>query len=307
MAVLEILPNLFFIQRGYLNANHFVYRDERPVLIDTGYLGDAEQTLRSLHALGVRPERTELIVSTHSHCDHIGANRRIQEASGCGVALHRVGRHFIERRDDWSTWWRYYGQAAEFFDCTRSLEDGDVLGVGPYEFEVIYTPGHAADGIVLYNRRERLLISSDTLWESDIPVITLRVEGSRALFDALTSLERLERLDVRMVCPGHGRPFTDLKAAVTRSRARLRSYLERPEDLGSDQVKRIIVYTVLMHPGIDAASFFAHLMGTAWFPETCDLFFGGDYQGAYDRAMAGLLGRGILRSERGGLKTSVDP
>ncbi len=29
----EILPGLYFIQRGYLNANHFAYRSEAPVLI----------------------------------------------------------------------------------------------------------------------------------------------------------------------------------------------------------------------------------------------------------------------------------
>ncbi len=48
----EILPELFFIQRGYLNANHFVYRGEKPVLIDTGYLGDWSFTESLLSKLG---------------------------------------------------------------------------------------------------------------------------------------------------------------------------------------------------------------------------------------------------------------
>ena len=37
---LEILEDLFFIERGYLNANHFVYRGDPPTLIDTGYIAD---------------------------------------------------------------------------------------------------------------------------------------------------------------------------------------------------------------------------------------------------------------------------
>ena len=44
-----------------------------------------------------------------------------------------------------------------FRNCSRSLEDGEIIPIGPYEFEVIYTPGHAADGIVLYNRNDKVL------------------------------------------------------------------------------------------------------------------------------------------------------
>jgi len=132
MTVEEILPDLFFVQRGYLNANHFVFRGDRPVLIDTAYLPHFDQTQRIISEIGVDLARVGLIVSTHCHCDHIGGNRRIQELSGCEIALHRVGKHFIDSRDDWATWWRYYGQAADFFTCTRSLEDDDSIAVGPY-------------------------------------------------------------------------------------------------------------------------------------------------------------------------------
>ena len=305
MNTLEILPGFFFVERGYLNANHFVYRCNRPVLIDSGYVAHVDHTQRLLSDLRLDLARTALIVNTHCHCDHIGGNHRIQKFSGCEIALHNVGRHFIDTRDDWSTWWRYYDQEAEFFDCTRGLEDGDVVVVGPYEFQVIYTPGHASDGIVLYHAGEKILISSDALWEKDIPVITLRIEGSRALFDVLASLEKLRHLEVCMVYPGHGTPFSDFKKAIARSEKRIRAYLQRREDLGNDQLKRIIVYTVLMRPGIDAATFFEHLMGTIWFPETCDFFFDADYRKTYDEVMAGLVARGILRIKQRRLFATV--
>jgi len=305
MTVAEILPNLFLIQRGYLNANHFVFRGDRPVLIDTAYLPHFDQTQQIISALGVDLARVALIVNTHCHCDHIGGNRRIQELSGCEIALHRVGKHFIDTRDDWATWWRYYDQEAEFFSCTRGVEDGDVIAVGPYEFRVIFTPGHSADGIVLYNSAHKILISSDALWERDIPVMTLRVEGSRTLFDALDSLEKIRRLEVRRVFPGHGRPFADLPAAVVRSERRIRAYIERPEELGNDQLKRIVVYTVLMRPGADCTTFFDRLIATVWFPETCDFFFRRAYRRKYDETLSGLFGRGILACTGGKLFTTV--
>lgn len=217
----QILKDLFFIERGYLNANHFVYRSESPILIDTGYIADFSETEKLITDLGVNLSDISLIVNTHTHCDHIGGNRIIQQKSGCDIAVHAVGRHFIDNQDDWSTWWRYYNQEADFFTVTRTLQDGEIVAVGPHEFQVVYTPGHAADGIVLYNRREKILISSDTLWENDSAAMTLRVEGSRALFDMQASLEKLESLEIDIVYPGHGQPFGDVMDAITKSKKEL--------------------------------------------------------------------------------------
>ena len=124
MSVDEILENFFFVERGYLNGNHFVYRSPSPVLIDTGYIADLADTEKAITGLGVRLSDVSLIINTHTHCDHIGGNAAIQEQSGCEIALHRIGKHFIDTRDDWSTWWRYYNQEARFFQCTQSLETG---------------------------------------------------------------------------------------------------------------------------------------------------------------------------------------
>jgi hydroxyacylglutathione hydrolase len=149
MHAIEILDNLFFIQRGYLSANHFVSRSPRPVLIDMGYIGGWQETRQSIEALCINLGDISLIINTHTHCDHVGGNRALQALSGCDIALHRIGRHFIDTRDDWATWWRYFDQEADFFDCTRSLEDGEEIGMGDHVFRIIYTPGHASDGVVL--------------------------------------------------------------------------------------------------------------------------------------------------------------
>ncbi len=79
MAENEILKDLFFIERGFLNGNHFVYRSDTPVLIDTGYISGFEETEKSITQLGVNLPDISLIISTHTHCDHIGGNNRIQQ------------------------------------------------------------------------------------------------------------------------------------------------------------------------------------------------------------------------------------
>ena len=163
MNTIEIMKGLYFIERGYLNSNHFVYRSERPVLIDTGYSSDFDITERLIKDIGVKIEQTRLIISTHTHCDHIGGNRIIQDRSGCDIALHKVGKYFMDTLDDWATWWKYFGQEADFFNCTKALDDEEMINIGPHEFRVIHTPGHAPDGIVLYNKKKNFL-SLETLF-----------------------------------------------------------------------------------------------------------------------------------------------
>jgi hydroxyacylglutathione hydrolase len=307
MSAVEILQNLFFIERGYLNGNHFVYRSEEPVLIDTAYLSGFPQTEKLVQDLGVDLSKVKLIVNTHCHCDHVGGNKIIQDRSDCDIAMHTVGKHFIDSRDDWSTWWRYYVQEADFFRCTKELRDGEVVSVGPHEFIVVYTPGHSADGIALYNRKEKILISSDTLWEKDMAVMTIRVEGSRAVFSLLDSLEKLARLDVKIVYPGHGKPFTDMHAALARARKKLAEYLRNPAKIGSDLLKKIVVYTLMMKHGAEEESFYQYLLTTPWFVETVDFYFNGEYESKFIEIMNNFSRRGIIKIDSKKIFTTVNP
>ncbi len=307
MSVSEILADLFFIQRGYLNGNHFVYGSDTPVLIDTGYVSDFDQTASMINSAGVDYTKTRLIINTHSHCDHIGGNRIIQNVSGCKVAMHKVGKYFMDMRDSWSTWARYYVQDADFFDCAVGLEDGDKLFIGSYQFEVIYTPGHASDGIALYNPDEGILFSSDTLWEYDMAVITTRVEGSRALFCMLESIDKIAKLKVDTVYPGHGNKFHDFASAIRRARARLLRFMKDPASMGVDLIKKIIVYTVMMKKQTGVEVFFKYLMTTPWYPETVNLYFSGEYEKTFNSVMNELIDREIIYIREGRFFTTVIP
>jgi glyoxylase-like metal-dependent hydrolase (beta-lactamase superfamily II) len=171
----------------------------------------------------------------------------------------------------------------------------------------MHTPGHASEGIVLYNRKERLLISSDTLWENDMAVMTLRIEGSAAIFNMLESLEKLEALDVRIVYPGHGPPFKDMRKALSKTRNRLNHFLNHPVQIGLDLLKKIMIYTLMMRKSVDNNSFFDDLMQTHWYKETVDLYFSGEYQAKYEDIMKDFRKRGIIKEKHGKIFTIVKP
>lgn len=303
----EILKDFFFIERGYLNGNHFLLRSDRPVLVDTGYIGDFAQTKELLEGLGTDLSKVQLIINTHTHSDHVGGNAIIQEMSGCEIALHSVGKHFIDSRDDWSTWWRYYGQEARFFKCTLSIRDGDVVPIGPYMFKAIHTPGHASDGIILYHAPSKILLSSDALWENDMAAMTLRVEGSTALFAHEESLEKISRLDIQRVFPGHGSPFSDSRAALMKARKRLGTYFRERERIGQDQLKRIILFTLLKQRGADEEIFYDQLMGSHWFVETVDLYFDSEYEWKYKQVIGYLMKKGLVIRQGHALCATVRP
>lgn len=301
----KVADNFYFIERGWLNGNHFVFGGKSKVLIDTGYKKDLQQTVNLIKQTGVEIEQVELIVSTHSHCDHIGGNRHIQELSGCEIGMHTIDRHFIETKNDWYTWWHYYDQEADFFTVNRSLTEGDVIKLDDLELIVLHTPGHASGQISLYCPPHRFLLSADAVWDGDFGVLTTRIEGSISPFLHQESLEKLASLDVLVVYPGHGSPINDPKGAIDRCRRRLESFLNKPERLGRDQIKKIILYTLLAKSGFQEEGFFDYLEKTHWFHEVVDLFFNGQYRAVYEDVMSELINKKLVGRENGRLVATL--
>ena len=84
--------------------------------------------------------------------------------------------------------------------------------VGP--FRALATPGHARDHVCLL--RDRLCFCGDTVMGEGSVFIDPH-EGSLAAY--LDSLARLERLDLEVLCPGHG-PY------VRKPRCKIREYID---------------------------------------------------------------------------------
>ncbi len=307
MSAFQITENFYFIERGYLNSNQFLFRGERPVLIDTGYITHLDHTRALVSALGVDPRNVALILTTHCHCDHVGGNRFFQEQSGCEVALHPLGKRWMDSHDDWNPWWRYFDQQAVFFDATRGIEDGEKIAIGKREWEAIYAPGHARDLIVLYNRDDRVLISSDALMENDTPPLVPAVEGEDCLENALYSLEKIEELDVRLVFPGHGSPFEDVKTALARARKCIERYREKPEEMGREIIKKAIIFQLLIRGRASEQSFSSLITGSPWYRDLCERYLGGEREAVYQEIMGDFLGRGIVFRKNGMLGTVVKP
>ena len=68
--------------RSFPDANLMLLVGREPVLVDSGFVGHADETAAWVRA---HVGDLALVVNTHWHCDHVGGNALLQ-AAGAGVA-----------------------------------------------------------------------------------------------------------------------------------------------------------------------------------------------------------------------------
>ncbi len=192
---------------GPLACNCVVLGDAgngQAMVVDPG--GDAERILDLLRVLHLR---CVLIVNTHAHFDHVGANAALRRATGAPLLMHA---------DDLTLYGLLSQQAAylggifpvpERVPVDRRLADGETLQAGALEARVLHTPGHSPGSIcLLVESAPPLLLSGDTLFAGGIGRTDLVGGDEEALMRSLR--ERLLALaDDTQVIPGHG-PLTTI-------------------------------------------------------------------------------------------------
>ena len=86
-----------------------------------------------------------------------------------------------------------------------NLKEG-VVNIGPFVFEVIFTPGHQMDCVCYYFRDDKIMITGDFLFKGTIGRCDL--EGS-SVEDMNKSIEKIKKYDDDIVIyPGHGMKTT---------------------------------------------------------------------------------------------------
>ena len=239
------LAGLEVFERGWLSSNNVLVPDEAgATLIDTGHLNHAEQTLALVrHALAGQP--LARIVNTHLHSDHCGGNATLQRAFGAAVFVPEASAQAVR---DWSSEGLTFdpsGQRCERFTLQGTTRAGDMIEAGGRRFEVLEAPGHDPQSTILFDAHHGLLISADALWENGFGVVFPELEGEPGFDDVAAVLDQIERLPVRLVVPGHGAPFSDVGAALARSRARLAAFVAEPRRHARHGAKVLMKYHLM--------------------------------------------------------------
>lgn len=175
---------------GY-NYDSNCYLIDKNTLVDTGAGLNKDYLFSKLRENGVEPEDIEIIVNTHCHFDHIGGNHFFPNAK---IAVHRLDAVSMRNKDTLGTSMSAFGDEGNS-RVDIELEEGDEVS----GFKVIHTPGHTSGGICLWDGEN--LVSGDTIFAGG-GVGRMDIGGDYA--DMKNSVEKLLKLDVKNVYPGHG-------------------------------------------------------------------------------------------------------
>jgi glyoxylase-like metal-dependent hydrolase (beta-lactamase superfamily II) len=246
------LAGVHVFERGWLSSNNVLIEAQADeagaVLVDTGHVTHAAQTLALVrHALQGAP--LARVINTHLHSDHCGGNASLQRAFGAQVYAPPGHAEAVRRWDEEALSYAPTGQRCERFELHGTLSPGEAVHAGGRRFEVMAAPGHDPESVVLFDAASGLLISADALWENGFGVVFPELEGEAAFADVAAVLDMIERLPVSLVVPGHGRPFTDVPAALVRARARLASFVDDPQRHARYAAKVLISFHLMEAQG----------------------------------------------------------
>ncbi|MEP7061210.1 MAG: MBL fold metallo-hydrolase [Betaproteobacteria bacterium] len=240
-------PQVRVFVRDWLSANNVLLKSEDGhVLIDTGYLAHAPLTLALLaSADGIGAAPLALIVNTHGHSDHVGGNAPIIARYGCPVAFPANEADAVDRWDGKALLYDYADQRMERFGIDRRIAAGSSASWGDIEWQALAAPGHDMGALVFYSPAHRILISGDALWRNGFGFVMPRAIDPEALPATRATLDLIAALDVEVVIPGHGAPFTDVSAALASAYGRLAAFEADDERTARHALKVVLAFHLL--------------------------------------------------------------
>ena len=181
-------------------------------------------------SLGVPFDAIHTLILSHGHGDHAGQAQSVVDRSGARLVFHEretsyIGYPNVDEgdREQFVDWLRRYGYPEEEIAAImatartgtrgdrrdqplrpdRELDGGEVLAIGRYRFEVLWTPGHTPGSICLLDRERRILLCGDHILEIVTPNVSLHpLLDENPLPGYLASLREFAGREIDLVLPG---------------------------------------------------------------------------------------------------------
>jgi glyoxylase-like metal-dependent hydrolase (beta-lactamase superfamily II) len=182
------------------NANSYVIRSSQTVLVDPGHAQFLNHLIQSLRLDGIHEDAIQGVICTHAHPDHL---------EGLGAFVHRdvwtalgmKDEAFL--REEGDEIYSLMGMKSPNVRIDVLLKEGDLI-LGGERFQVLETPGHSPGSICLYWPARKALFTGDVVFDTGVGRTDFPGGDGKAL---IRSLERLARMDLELILPGHGNPI----------------------------------------------------------------------------------------------------
>lgn len=288
----EIYPNLFRLEiplpespLKYLNS-YVIKGGARNLIIDTGLNRDVCKTamLEGLKALDIDLNTVDLFI-THLHADHFGLVSELATQNS-KIYFNRPEQEIIEHWKGFEPMIAYgakngfpeeilraalhqhpgFKYAANWTPALNILNDNDTLDAGDFRFTCIQTPGHTQGHMCLYEPERRFLIAGDHILLDITPNIQCWWEEGDPLGDYINSLDKVYRLNVDQVLPGHRRLFENYTERIDELKHHHEHRLDEILDLLDNKSQRTAFETASeMTWDIEADSWEKFPVAQKWF------------------------------------------
>jgi glyoxylase-like metal-dependent hydrolase (beta-lactamase superfamily II) len=238
--VREISANIYEIEIPILNAslesiNSYVIKSaERNLIIDTGL--NQEECMGAMQAglreLGVDIRKTDIFI-THVHPDHFGLASNLA-SNTTTVYFNQPEADWVKSGipwDDFADFARLNGfpedelrlilRSSRDFESTLKwnlgfhiVKEDDTISIGNYIFRCVETPGHSKGHMCLYESEKKIFVAGDHILGNITPGIQLWSDEWDPLKAYLASLDKVYRLDIELVLPGHRDIFRNCKERI---------------------------------------------------------------------------------------------
>lgn len=182
---------------GALETNcYIIYCQEtlECAVIDPG--AEADKIVRLISGKDLRPT---VLLNTHGHIDHIGANKDIKEKFNIPLYIHESDSPMLEmvQQSELS----FFLKAKDSPPADYFLKDGDSIMVGQSSLNVIHTPGHSLGSVSFTG--DGFVLSGDTLFCGGVG----RTDFPGGSWDELIRSIKNKILTMSentLILPGHG-------------------------------------------------------------------------------------------------------
>lgn len=297
---------IVFIRRGWFNCNSILLvGGAGPVLVDTGHVAGAAETLALVRGASVDAADLRLIVNTHCHWDHFGGTQTLQAVSGAPLATSAATADIFARNDRRAMWPDYFGVDVTPPTADVCWQDGDVVELGGLPFTVLAAPGHAPDAIALYQPEMALLVSADALHERDCGVLNVAVHGEGVVDAAAATIERFAALPLDVVLPGHGPVIDDPADSLTAVAQRLAQFRRDPRELIGHFARRVTMAALMELQPVSCSDFLALVQQDPWVADYAPRFGYSDGERFLRDRLDEFLARDLVYEDDGLLRSRV--
>ena len=130
------------METGPLMVNCYIVADEETK--EAAVFDPAGNVDRILKVLADNDLKVKYIINTHTHWDHVGGNKELQDATEAPILTHREEAPALQAASVQAI---MFGSTCANSEASRFIEEGDVIQVGSIRFDIIDLRGHSPAGL----------------------------------------------------------------------------------------------------------------------------------------------------------------